>query len=119
MDFVGTWKKFVNEANKRGIPVPTARDPKTGIGSVSFTLVCVSFGLMAICILMAMAMVVEKWTNFFGAMDTSLTTIKEAFSMSLQMAGLSAGLYFGRKFQKDEKGAISVDSNTPPDSQNP
>lgn len=103
------WRKFVNDMNERGIPVPTARDPKTKQGSVSFTMVCVSFGLMTICCLFAIALVVNKLGGFFDNDANSIAALKEAFLMAFQMAGLSAGLYWGRKFQRDEKGAVTIE----------
>lgn len=71
-------------------------------------MVCVSFGLMAGCTLLAIALVVNKWAGFFSEEATALSALKEAFFMAFQMAGLSAGLYWGRKFQRDEKGAVTV-----------
>lgn len=109
MNLAEKWKIFVNEMNSKGIPVPTARDPATKKGSVSFTMVMASFGLMLICCLMAIALVVNKWLDFFAAPDAALSALKEAFFMAFQMSGLSVGLYFGRKFQRDEKGAVTVD----------
>lgn len=112
MKLADKWKRFVNDMNEKGIPVPTCRDPKTKVGSVSFTMVCVSFGLMAICTIMAMALVVNKWAGFFNPDAESLNSLKEAFMMAFQMSGLSAGLYWGRKFQRDEKGAVSLDAGS-------
>ena len=110
MNLAERWKKFISDMNEKGVPVPTARDPKTKMGSVSFSMVCVSFGLMAICCLLALAMVIDKWAGLFSAPETSISTLREAFLMAFQMAGLSAGLYWGRKFQRDEKGAVTIDS---------
>lgn len=109
MDIAKKWKEFVGRMNEQGIPVPTMRDPKTKKGSVSFTMVVVSFGLMTMCALMAMALVVNKWAGFFSEDAESLTALKEAFFMAFQMAGLSVGLYWGRKFQRDDKGGVTVD----------
>lgn len=103
------WKNFVVEMNQKGIPIPTVRDPKTQTGSVSFTMVAVSFGLMTACVLGGLALVVNKWAGFFTDEASALSVLKEAFFMAFQMAGLSSGLYWGRKFQRDEKGAVSVE----------
>ena len=97
------WLKFVNALNELGIPIPMARDPKTKLGSVSLSMVCVSFGLMAACVVLAILLVVNKLANFFTTPDSSLASLKEAFWMAFQMSSLSAGLYWGRKFQKDDK----------------
>lgn len=42
MDFLKDWQQFVDKMNRKGIPVPVVRDPKTGKGSVSLTLVFLS-----------------------------------------------------------------------------
>lgn len=109
MNIAEKWRQFVGRMNEKGIPVPTMRDPKTKMGSVSFTMVVVSFGLMTMCALMAMALVVNKWGGFFSEDAESLAALKEAFFMSFQMAGLSVGLYWGRKFQKDDKGGVIIE----------
>jgi hypothetical protein len=88
------WKKFVNDMNSKGVPVPMIRDGKTGMGSVSLTLVFLSFNLWVVS-------VVGKWSGQFGGISPSET---------LNMFMVCAGLYFGRKMQKDPKGAISVES---------
>lgn len=108
MNVAEKWRKFVNAMNDKGIPVPTLRDPATKRGSVSFTMVGVSFGLMTVCVVLAMCMVVNKWAGIFITSDESINALKEAFFMALQMAGLSVSLYFGRKFQRDEKGALDL-----------
>lgn len=100
-DIKDKWLAAVSALNSNGIPVPMVRDPKTGVGSVSLTMVVASFGLMSISSIAALAMVVSKWAGFFANVDSSLTVLKEAFFMAFQMCGLSVGLYFGRKFQRD------------------
>jgi hypothetical protein len=91
-DLIEKWKNFVVEMNSKGIPVPMIRDPKTG-SSVSLTLVFISFNVWLLSI-------IGKAAGALGGMDPSQT---------LNMFIVCAGLYFGRKFQKDEKGAISVE----------
>jgi hypothetical protein len=98
---IAWWKIFVVKMNEKGIPVPTIRDPKTKEGSVSFTMVCVSFGLMSLAVLMCLALVVNKWAGFFDADASALADLKEAFWMSFEMGTLSCSLYFGRKLQFD------------------
>jgi len=88
------WSEFVVKMNMAGVPVPTIRDPKTGRGSVSLTLVFISFNF---CI----AAMVSKWSGAVGSIDSS---------QALNLFMICAGLYWGRKFQKDPKGQISVDT---------
>jgi hypothetical protein len=109
MSLAQKWKEIVRKANENGIPLPMARDPKTKVGSVSLTMVVTSFGLMAFCTTMAIALVVNKWAGFFTDEANALASLKEAFFMAFQMATLSCGLYWGRKFQRDEKGAVSIE----------
>ncbi len=110
MNILDKWKEFVAKMNSKGIPVPTIRDPKTGMGSVSLTMVVVSFGLLTVSTMLALGLVVSKWAKLYIAPDTSLATLKEAFSMSFQMAGISVGLYFGRKLTVD-KTSVNVEKD--------
>lgn len=110
MNILEKWKEFVAKMSARGIPLPMVRDPKTGMGSVSLTMVVVSFGLLTVSTMLALGLVVSKWAKLYIAPEASLTTLKEAFSMSFQMAGISIGLYFGRKFQVD-KTSVNVEKD--------
>lgn len=92
MDLVAKWKKFANDMNSKGVPVPMIRDGKTGMGSVSLTLVFVSFNVWLVSI-------IGKAAGALGGMDPSQT---------LNMFMVCAGLYFGRKMQKDAKGNITI-----------
>jgi len=112
MDIAAKWKEIVRKANENGIPLPMVRDPGTKIGSVSLTMVVASFGLMTICTSMAIALVMNKLGGFFTDEASALTSLKEAFFMAFQMATLSCGLYWGRKFQRSEKGAVSLEGES-------
>ena len=89
------WKQFVRDMNSKGIPVPMVRDGKTGVGSVSLTLVFASFNIWLVSI-------IGKASGALGGIDPSQT---------LNMFMVCAGLYFGRKFQKDSKGNITVEAS--------
>lgn len=89
------WKNFVRDMNSKGIPVPMIRDGKTGEGSVSLTLVFISFNVWLVSI-------IGKAAGALGGMDPSQT---------LNMFMVCAGLYFGRKFQRDEKGGSSLEGD--------
>lgn len=99
-DIVGKWKELVDKANTKGIPVPVVRDPKTGMGSITATLVVVSSGLCAISILMMLAVFLSKMTAFFTLNDATFNIMKEAFSSSMQFFVAAIGAYLGRKMQK-------------------
>lgn len=93
------WKEIVSKANSVGVPVPTVRDPKTGAGSISLTLVFVSSMLVIMGI-------VGKWSNMAGTID---------MSNAMEFFYASAALYFGRQWQ----GKSSTKSETPADPQSP
>lgn len=101
MSLIEKWKEIVSRANEKGIPVPTARDPKTKEGSVSFSLVVVSAGMCVISILMMLGVAITKLSGVFSINPESMTSIQNAFYASLQFFGACAALYFGRKFQRD------------------
>ena len=96
-DLKDKWIAVVSKANLLGVPLPTIRDPKSGRGSVSLTLVFISFNF---CIFA----MVSKWSGDIGGIDPA-----QAFNLFIACAGL----YFGRKFQKDEKGIVNIDSKDP------
>lgn len=85
-------KEFVNKLNEKGIPLPLFRDH--GTGSVSLTLLIVSFTMW-------MLSVVGKAAGFVGGINTS-----DCFNMVIAMSGL----YFGRKVHKSSKGAVTLES---------
>lgn len=90
------WLSFVRGMNERGFPIPTIRDPSTKVGSMSLTLVFISFNFC----LLAM---IGKAAGFLGGIDPS---------QALNLFMVCAGLYWGRKFQRDEKGAVALDGAT-------
>lgn len=68
--------KFMSE---KGIPLPYIRDPKTGMGSISATMVVVSFNLVLLGII-----------GKYGAkLDINLNE-------ALTLFEVSCGIYFGR-----------------------
>lgn len=85
-------KEAFGSANMDGIPVPTLRDPQTGKGSVTFTMVAVSFGT-------AILLLLGKVTHFVGEVD---------YNNVLWLLGITLSAYLGRKFQGDGK-KISID----------
>lgn len=91
------WSKIVEiskKANLYGIHLPTITDPKTGKGSVSLTLVFVSFNF---CLLS----MIGKWAGFMGGID---------ISQALNLFTICSGLYWGRRFQ--DKYKSKTDTNT-------
>lgn len=80
-DLVRKWKGLCLKMNQSGVPVPLVRDPKKGRGSVSLTLVFLSFNIWLISI-------IGKATNLLGGVDNSA---------ALQMFMVTASLYWFRK----------------------
>lgn len=80
-------KQIVLSANKDGIPLPMVRDPATGRGSVTLTMVVVSFGV-------AILLLGGKAVNLVGAID---------YSNVLWLLGVTLSAYLGRKFQANGK----------------
>ena len=97
MKLLDKWKEFVRGMNERGVPIPMIRDPKSG-ASVSLTLVFISFNIWLVSI-------IGKAAGALGGMDPQQT---------LNMFIVCAGLYFGRKFQKDEQGGMTVEGKSEP-----
>lgn len=94
--FKEKWLQIVRGLNERGVPMPTLRDPKTGVGSVSLTLVFLSFNFCLIAM-------IGKWAGKLGGIDPS---------QALNLFMVCAGLYWGRKFQRDASGAVSIESDS-------
>lgn len=77
------WKNFVALLNKKGVPAPTIRDPKTGQGSVSLTLVFISSAIVIVGI-------IGNWSAKLGNVD---------MANAMQFFWTACTLYWGRKFQ--------------------
>lgn len=77
-------KSYIQKANELGIPIATVRDPATGRGSISATLVVLSsIALLA-----------------------SLVTTKVSNSGAFEMFLASCSLYFGRKLTTKSGNAL-------------
>lgn len=87
------WKKFVNDMNAKGIPIPLVR--VDGKASLSASLVVASFTIWVVSIM-------GKAAGALGGMDSAAC---------FQMFIACGGLYWGRKFQRDEKGAVTLESD--------
>lgn len=94
-------KELLKALNEKGIYIPLIADPKTGRGSVSLTLVFISFNL---CV----AGIIGKWSGFLGGVDPQ---------NALNLFMVCAGLYFGRKLSKDPKGNLAVEESSNKDSE--
>ena len=78
-------KQLFAKMNSEGIPIPLARDPKTGKGSITFTMAATSFGL---CVLL----LAGKIAKLMGEFD---------YNNALWLLGLTLSSYLGRQFQKN------------------
>jgi len=82
-ELIEKWKQFVKNMNVKGIPVPTIRDPKTGFGSVSLTLVFISSVIVIVGI-------IGKTAGLLGGLDMNI---------AMEFFWTAISLYFGRQFQ--------------------
>lgn len=92
MNIIKVLKSFSHSLNQKGVPVPTIRDPKTGAGSVSLTMLVVSFGVAVIGL-------IGKISKFLGDVD---------MTQALWLLGISSSLYFGRRLGGDGKGKVEI-----------
>lgn len=83
------WKKITSDMNQRGVPMPTIRDPKTGFGSVSLTLVFISSVIVV-------AGIIGKSAGVLGGLD---------MNSAMEFFWTAVSLYFGRQFQT-KSGAV-------------
>lgn len=80
-------KEIIRKMNDAGIPLPVARDPATGKGSVTFTLVAISGGVVLIGLLNSAA-------NVFKGVD---------MTNALYWHGMALATYMGRRMSGDGK----------------
>lgn len=78
------------DANVFGINIPMVKDPKTGTGSVSLTLVFISSALVLVGL-------VGKWSGYLGTID---------IDNALEFFYASSALYFGRKWTSKTKNTL-------------
>jgi hypothetical protein len=95
------WNKLVNKMNKKGVPLPLIRDPKTGLGSVSLTLLFISFNLVIIGL-------VGKWVEKMGGFD---------IGQALNLFYACAALYFGRNISPSSSSSSQEEDQELEDSQ--
>jgi hypothetical protein len=85
-------KKIMEKLNKAGVPLPVLRDPQTGLGSVTLTLLFISANVVLIALL-------NSFAKVFKGVDTE---------NALQFFLICLGGYLGRRFQGKN---ISLDSD--------
>lgn len=109
-DLEGKWKNFVVRLNENGILLPMVHDPKTKTGSVTLTLVVMSSGLCGLAVVFMLATAVTQLASDFTLTPQTSEQIKNAFASSFQFLIASLSAYLGRKFQRDDKGGLTVES---------
>lgn len=109
MEIFEKWKRFVSDMNSKGIPLPMARDPKTGKGSITATSYWIALNLCIFCSLMFIVSVVARLTGTFAPEAETQAAIQNAATYSLQLFLACGGFYLGRKLQGDGKGNLSVE----------
>ena len=116
-DITNKVQAFINKAKTDGLSFPMIQDPKTKQPSVTVTMVVVSFFFMGLCTIITTLLAINKLGSFFTTSDSAINALKEAFSMSLQMSGVSLGAYLGRKFQGGKTPELSAPEQILPQSQ--
>lgn len=99
MNFSQFYEKILDigsKMNSSGVAIPMVRDPKSGRGSVSLTLVFLSFNFVILGL-------IGKFTKYLGEVD---------MSNALWLFGICCSLYFGRKFSKDGN-KVEVEAGAP------
>lgn len=84
-------QSLLNNLNKKGFPIPLLRDPKTGLGSVSLTMLFISFNVFLLGL-------IGKVAGKLGGID---------LTQALYWNVLNASLYFGRSIAA-EKGTVTL-----------
>lgn len=107
---IDKWKTFVGNLNTKGVPIPMVRDPKGGQGSVTLTLVAFSAGLCILSIIFMLSTSVAILTTDFTLNSETTAQVKQGFDSSFQFLIASISAYLGRKFQRDPKGELTVES---------
>lgn len=97
-DLKKKWCAFVSKMNSKGVPLPLLRDPKTGVASVSLTLVFMSFGIVLVGL-------IGKYSRALDGID---------LSQALNLFYACGALYFGRSIVS--KG-VAVPVNSDPQSE--
>lgn len=93
--------ELTRTANQYGVNLPMVKDPKTGIGSVSLTLVVISS-------VMVILGLVGKWSGLLGVVD---------INNSLEFFYASSALYFGRQTWKGK--STKAKTEQPEENQDP
>lgn len=90
MNILEKLKEISDKLNAKGIPVPMLRDPKTGMGSISLTMLFISFNTVLVGI-------IGKWGK---GLDVDL-------AQALNWFLICSGLYFGRNLT-NSNGKVNV-----------
>jgi len=80
MNLVEKFKEAARWMNEHGVPLPMLRDPKTGVSSVSLTMMFIAFNVVLVGL-------VGKWAKRLEGID-----VQQAIYWFL----ITASLYFGR-----------------------
>lgn len=88
-------KQFIGKFNSRGIPVPLIRDPKSGNGSISLTLLFISSLFVEVGL-------IGKYSKLLEGID-----IQQAINWFL----ICAGLYMGRSLTTKDVSSLKDENN--------
>jgi cobalamin synthase len=85
---------FLHKLNEKGVPLPMMRDPRTGLGSVSLTMLFISFNVVLLGL-------IGKWSKLLDI------DVQQAIYWFM----VCAGLYFSRTLSKDGNNVQLQDIN--------
>lgn len=106
------WKSFSNHLNVNGIPLPMVKDPKTGQGSVTVTLVVAASGGCIASVILMLSVFIAKINSWFILNDDTLESLQMAFDSSFELLLASLAAYLGRKWQSSRKNDIASASSS-------
>lgn len=87
--------ELASKLNKQGVPIPLLRDPKTGEGSISFSMMFISFNIVAVGL-------IGKYAKILEGID-----LNQAQNLFLA----TSALYFGRTLTlKTDKNGMNAQS---------
>lgn len=89
-------RKFARFLNEKGIALPLLRDPRTGVSSITLTMMVVSF-------LFCLMGLLQKLNS---------TDLDVDMSQALTLLGITSTLYLGRKLSTDDNSTNSSDDSS-------
>lgn len=109
------WKSLVGNMTKKGIPLPMVRDPKTGEGSITATMMWISFNLSVVVIIFKVSLAIMKLLKIIPSVDESVISVLNGIDSgpALQLFLICSGLYLGRRMGVSKDGKVTEEDQKP------